>query len=165
MPSCYIYVPFPRTNASDLRLIMQPLDNGGTAAGTPVTVIYRGEENNQVVNGDTLVVNAHGADGTDTKLYDNTAGAGGKRTVGQLTADLNALSAQNAARVVFVVCFSAVAGHVARTYKANNPTQTVYGSVPACEGGDFFKHSGGRGQQAATVRNAVWDTLRGMTLM
>lgn len=163
MPDLVIYVPFARTTDSDLKTILTPLISGPPPQALAITdrsgfdnvqVVFQGEENGQVAQGDTLVVNAHGGDGNYLDLDDNS---GGTIQPANLWNPMTALGAAQAVSVIFYCCFSAEQGHVARLYKANNPNQNVYGSAVACTGPDFFTSRGGRNNRPITIHSAVWQ--------
>lgn len=72
---------------------------------------------------DFVIVFAHGSN-KDTKLYDNQ---GNSTTMAKTIEKLVDMDADEAQKVLFMVCYSALQGHIAPVWKAKVPNQTVYG--------------------------------------
>jgi len=78
---------------------------------------------------DFVILFAHGAP-DDTRLWNNVPGVAAV-TLAQATGQLNAIGAANTARVLFMCCFSALANHIAATWKQANPQQSTFGGNAA----------------------------------
>lgn len=72
---------------------------------------------------DYVIVFAHGSN-KDTKLYDNQ---GHSTTMAKTIEKLVDMDADETRKVLFMVCFSALPGHIAPVWKARETHQAVYG--------------------------------------
>lgn len=88
-----------------------------------IHLVYLG--NNLVLDrGDYMIVFAHGGE-DDTDLSNNM---GSKSTMNAVIEKLKAMEADNAEKILFMTCFSALEGHIAPEWKRQNPKQSVFGT-------------------------------------
>ena len=81
----------------------------------------------QCAAGDYVILFAHGGQ-DDTDLSNNQ---GQTITMDDAIAKLDAINADQVARVLFMCCFSGLAGHIGATWKAAHPAQQTYGGNSA----------------------------------
>lgn len=140
MPDLVILIPFAPNPACDLdqqadqlqaffnQIVNHEIGPNVGAQIANIFVLHAGM-NHQCAAGDFVILFAHGAE-NDTRLWNNVQGVP-PVTLAQATGQLNAIGAANAARVLFMCCFSALANHIAATWKQAHAPQSTFGGNAA----------------------------------
>jgi len=103
-------------------------ENIGSDVTGGISVVYLDTRFTVTAN-DFIIVFAHGASTVADKLYSNEPQL--QTATGVVITQLEAAQAQTAAKILFMCCFSALAGHIAVTWKARYRNQVVYGGDAA----------------------------------
>ena len=157
MPDLIIYIPFARDgagrdgdiqrNARELEAVQGLTINNQAIQN--IILVFRGEEDGQVENGDFVLVHGHGGNGNFTDVVDNL---GGSITLANLLVELNNIDAQNAAAIFFFICFSSQQGHVADVFNAIFANISVFGTGDYAQGGVVTQTRSG------TIRSSVFSS-------
>lgn len=140
MPDLVILIPFAPNAACDLdkqadglREFFNQIEDHkiGPNVGAQIAkiVVLHVGMNHQCAAGDFVILFAHG-DKNDTRLWNNVQGVP-PVTLAEATGQLNAIGAANAARVLFMCCFSALPNHIGAIWRQAHANQSTFGGDAA----------------------------------